>query len=150
MNFDAVNPNIVTGGAVVLGSLVGALASLASTWFTLRYQGRRDHLARQISRREALYSNFVSEAARMYSDALVHTMDAPQSMATLWGLLAHIRLSGSQTVLDAAERIATAIIEQYRAPNLTAEEIRDRFLTNGDPLKEFSLAGRMELEEMDR
>lgn len=150
MDIDNVHPSIVTAGAVVLGSLVGALASLASTWSTLKYQGRRDNLARQITRREALYSSFVNEAARMYSDALVRTLENPQSMATLWGLLACIRLGGSDAVLVAAEKVANAIIEQYRAPSLNVDDIRDLFLMNGDPLKEFSLACRKELDEMDR
>ncbi len=148
MNFETINSNIVTGLAALMGSLVGALASLASTWFTLRYQGRRDNLARRMNRCECLYSDFVGEAARMYSDALVQTLCAPQAMATLWGLLARIRLTGSQTVLEAAEKITKAIGEQYRAPNLSADQIRERFLTSGDPLNEFSLACRAELEEM--
>ncbi|MBE7157572.1 MAG: hypothetical protein INR62_03910 [Rhodospirillales bacterium] len=64
-----IDSSIVIAAAAVMGSLVGGLASLSSTWFTQHYQGRRDYLACQIARRESLYADFISEAAQLYSTA---------------------------------------------------------------------------------
>jgi hypothetical protein len=45
-------------------SLAGALSSAIGTWITANHQNRRDLLANQIARREALYSDFIEENAR--------------------------------------------------------------------------------------
>ena len=144
----AIDSTIVTAGAAVMGSLVGGLASLASTWFTQRYQGRRDYLARQVARRETLYADFISEAARLYSDALVTHLKQPEDMAKLWSMVARIRLSGSMAVVAEAENILRLIGGQFLSENLTEEQIHGT-AAKEDPLKSFGEACRAELVTID-
>ncbi len=141
--------SIVTAGAALAGSLVGALASLGSTFFTQRTLGRRDHLARQFLRRESLYSDFIIEAARLYSEALSNNLMKAEGMAKIWGLVSRIRLSASEPLVSAAEQVMTAIAEQFVADNLSLAEIRE-LARLGDPLKGFGDAARVELEALDR
>ena len=61
---------LIAGLAAVSGSIVGALGSVVGTWITTRHQDLRDLLAKKIIRREALYSDFITESARLLVDAL--------------------------------------------------------------------------------
>jgi hypothetical protein len=64
------SPGSITALAAIFGSLVGALGSSISTWITQRHQDRRDLLARKVFHREQLYSDFITESARVLVDAL--------------------------------------------------------------------------------
>ena len=66
------NSMMITALAAIAGSLVGALGSAIGTWITARHQDRRDLLGKQIARREALYSDFIGESARLLVDAMQH------------------------------------------------------------------------------
>jgi hypothetical protein len=66
------NPATVTALAAISGSVVGALGYLAASWITQRHQGRHDLLAKDVVRREALYSGFINEAVCLQVDALEH------------------------------------------------------------------------------
>jgi len=66
------NSGMITALAALSGSLVGALGSAVGTWITQRHQDRRDLLGKQIVRREALYSDFIAESARLLVDAMEH------------------------------------------------------------------------------
>ena len=59
------NSGLIAGLAAVSGSIAGALGSVVGTWITTRHQDLRDLLAKKIGRREALYSDFITESARL-------------------------------------------------------------------------------------
>jgi len=63
---------MITAAAAIAGSLGGALGSATGTWITARHQDRRNLLGSQIARREALYSDFIGERARLLVDAMQH------------------------------------------------------------------------------
>ena len=118
---------------------------------TQRYHDRRDLLANQISRREALYSDFISESARILIDALESNVIDPKNLIPAYALLSRIRLCSPPRVLRAAEEgVLKHIIETYSKPNLTPEQIRDETLHGVDPLKNFSEICRSELELVQR
>jgi hypothetical protein len=77
---------LITAFAVVLGSLVGALGSAAGTWITQRHQDRRDLLGTKVISREALYSDFIAESARLLVDALEHNVSDPQKLIPVYAL----------------------------------------------------------------
>jgi hypothetical protein len=58
-------PASISALAAIFGSLSGALASSVSTWIRQEHQNRRDILWKRIFYREQLYSDFISESARM-------------------------------------------------------------------------------------
>jgi len=144
------NSGTIAAFAAVFGSIVGALASAVGTWITQRHQDRRDLLGKKIVRREALYSDFIAESARLLVDALEHNINDPQKLIPLYALLSRIRLSSSSQVLDTAEEVTIGILATYPKPNLTPEQIHSRAVSGEDPLKQFSNICRIELESLQR
>jgi hypothetical protein len=55
--------SLATGMVAVFGSIVGAFASIASTWMTQEKQRIRERAHEELQRRETLYSDFMTETA---------------------------------------------------------------------------------------
>jgi hypothetical protein len=144
------NPVMITALAAIAGSLVGAFGSAVGTWITARHQDRRDLLGKQIARREALYSDFIGESARLLVDAMQHNASDLQKLLPLYGLMGRIRLSSSGHVLQEAEEVVKTIANTYPQPNLTPEQIESRAVNGRDPLRSFSDACRTELDSLQR
>ena len=144
------NPGLIAGLAAVSGSIVGAFGSVVGTWITTRHQDLRDLLAKTIVRREALYSDFIAEGARLLVDALEHNTSDPQKLIPAYALLSRIRLSSSSSVLNSAEEVIRMILTTYPQPNLTADQIQFRAVNGEDPLRQFSNTCRIELESLQR
>ncbi len=140
---------VVTATAAALGSLVGATASIATTWITQRTQAIRAHSEWKLREREALYKEFITEASRLAVDALAHCLERPDQIVALYGLLSRIRLISGEEVLRQGEACCRRILGLYGRPNLTTDEIRAAAETDDldgiDPLKDFSTACRKEL-----
>ncbi len=140
---------VVTAMAAALGSLVGATASIATTWITQRTQTIRANSEWKLRERESLYKEFITEASRLTIDALAHSLEEPNQLIALYGILSSIRLMSGEEVLRHGEACCHRIMELYGRPNLTTDQIRaaaeSRDLDDIDPLKEFSAACRKEL-----
>src|SRR6476659_1227837 len=135
--------------SAVMGSLVGGLTSFLTTYANQRNQNRRDFFSKQISHRETLYTEFINEAARLSVESLDSQMEKASGLVTIYALHNRIRLNASEEVVQAAEHTIANIVESYKRPNLTAEEIRGGgFLDIDDPLKEFGVACRKELSKL--
>src|SRR5438874_7962796 len=104
---------VVTAMAAAAGSLVGATASIATTWITQRTQTVRANLEWKLRERESLYTEFISEASRLAVDAMLHSLQRPDQLAALYGILSRIRLISSNAVLATAEACARRIVELY-------------------------------------
>ena len=140
---------VVTALAAALGSLVGATASIGTTWLSQRRQSIRATAELKLRERESLYKEFIMEASRLFGDAMVNSLDRPDQLVALYGILSRIRLISGDDVLSKAMGCCHRIVGLYRRPNMTAEQIRAAFEANEfDPLKEFSAACRMELLAM--
>ena len=144
------NSGLIAGIAAISGSIVGAFGSVVGTWITTRHQDLRDLLAKTMVRREALYSDFIAESARLLVDALEHNTSDPQKLIPAYALLSRIRLSSSWSVLAKAEEVIKIILNTYPEPNLTAEQIQFRAVNGEDPLRQFSNTCRTELESMQK
>jgi hypothetical protein len=140
---------VVTALAAALGSLVGATASIGTTWISQRRQSIRATAEWKLRERESLYKEFIMEASRLFGDAMVKSLERPDQLVGLYGILSRIRLISGDEVLSKAVGCCHRIVELYRRPNMTAEQIRAAFEANEfDPLKEFSAACRAELLAM--
>jgi hypothetical protein len=146
----ATNPVVITALAAIAGSLVGALGSAAGTWITARHQDRRLLLGKEIARREALYSDFLGESARLLVDAMQHNNGDLQKLVPVYALMSRIRLSSSQAVLQEGDLLIQTILKTYPQPNLTDEQIEAQALNGHDPLRQFSEICRTELEALRR
>src|SRR5271166_1570242 len=128
---------LITASAAALGSLVGAAASIGTTWMAQRTETLRGYNEWKLREREALYGEFITEASRLAVDALVNSLDRPDKFVALYGILGRIRLMSGDNVLHEAEACLRRIVDLYQKPNLTSDQIRSAFESdNLDPLKE--------------
>jgi hypothetical protein len=136
----------VTALAAALGSVIGASASIVTTWIAQRTQTIREHLEWKLRERESLYKEFITEASLLAVDSLTHSLERPDQLGALYGILSCIRLVAGDEVLGKAEDCCHRILERYRQPNMTAVQIHVAYESNEiDPLKDFSAACRAEL-----
>jgi hypothetical protein len=140
---------IITAIAASCGSLVGAAATIVTTWITQRTQTLRAEREVKVRDREALYGEFITEASRLIVDAASHSLEKPETFVKLYGILGRIRLVATDPALAAAEACCRQIGDLYARPNMTVEQIRvalerDRL----DPIRDFSVVCRKELLEI--
>ena len=143
------NSTIITAIAAACGSLMGAAATIVTTWITQRTQTVRNEREAKLRDREALYGEFITEASRLTIEALSHSLEKPDTFVTLYGILGRIRLVASDRVLAAADVCCRQLLDLYAKPNLTVEQIRVAFERDQlDPIRDFSVACRKELLEI--
>jgi hypothetical protein len=77
---------------------------------------------------------------------MLHSMERPEQLVSLYGILSRIRLISGPEVLREAEDCVRQILDLYQRPNLTEDQFRTSLEAHEfDPLKEFSAACRTEL-----
>jgi hypothetical protein len=106
------------------GAIVGGLASFSTTWLTQSAQLRERRREVERNRREQLFDSFITEATRLYGDALSHEKDDVADLVLLYAIVGRMRLTTSRTVVEAAERVLDVIVDTYLAPNRTLHELR--------------------------
>ena len=116
----------ISAFSALAGSAIGALSSLATTWLTQNAQHRLAHLNQQRAKREVLYSEFIDEASRLFTDALSHEMEDLSKLVHLYSIQNKIRLFASTEIVARAMEVMDAIIAAYYAPSrkfTSAEDI---------------------------
>jgi hypothetical protein len=132
--------------SAVLGSMVGGSATVATGWITQRTLNKRELVRIEMRRRQMLYGQFIGECAKLMVDAFMHTLEKPETLLTVYALLNRIRLCAGPAVLCEAEKLISRITDQYFAKNLDLDQMRALATAgDGDPLKGFSEACRLEL-----
>jgi len=146
-----VDSTLATAIAAGLGSLVGAAASISTTWITQRTQSIQSHAEWKLRERQSMYKQFITEASRLAVDALTHSLERPDQIIALYGVLSSIRLMSCHEVVRQGEACCRRIIELYGQPNLTNDQVRAALAGSAvdqlDPLREFSSACRIELRD---
>ena len=134
--------SIITALAAAGGSIVGAAASLGTTWINQHKQTVRELTQASRREREALWE-FITEASRRRCRLPLLSLE---KLVTMYAILGRIRLISSEGVLAEAEASCQRIVELYARPNISVEQIDGSFdPDNLDPLKTFSSACRAEL-----
>ena len=83
-------------------------------------------------------------------DAMQNKFEDPSKLTPIYALISRIRLGSPTNVVESAERVARTILITYSKPNLTAEEIQSGIGKTDDPLREFGIICRHELESLRR
>jgi hypothetical protein len=136
----------ITATAAVLGSLVGAAASIITTLITQRTLTARAQIDGKLRDLEALYGEFITEASRLTMEAMSHSLEQPETFVKLYGIVGRIRLVATDSILAAAEACCGRIVDLYSKPNMTIEQIRVAIEQERlDPLRDFSAVCRTEL-----
>src|SRR5262245_11204140 len=110
--------------SAAIGSLIGASASIGTTWIAQRTQTDRANIEWRRRELESLYNELFTETSRLAVDAHIHSLEGVQQLATLYGLLNRIRVISSDEVLAKAEECCRRIVEIYWPPNNTLDEFR--------------------------
>jgi hypothetical protein len=131
--------------AALAGSAVGALASFATTWLTLHSHERAERFAQAMTRREHLYGEFIEEASKLFTDAIIHQLEDPSKSVRLYALVGNLRLCASPEVIVKAEEVMRLILEIYNRPNIDFRNLAARDENETDLLREFSEACREHL-----
>jgi hypothetical protein len=133
--------------AALAGSLIGGCSSVAAAFIGQRVQARWRRLGAELEERERLYGLFIEEAVRLFIDSIQQSHNDPVKIMRLYSKVARIRLTSSNQVLQAAEKIAKKVLESYEQPPDNPVNVLARF-ANGqdslDPLREFAEACREE------
>ena len=145
------NPAAISALAVLGGSSVGALAPVLSNYVLQRSVTRRDLINKEIADQQKLFSDFITEAARLHAEAMTQSIFQLSELAGLYALVSRIRLGSSEAVVDAAEEMMRAIVRRYGEENVTLEDLRTAALSSQvDPLNRFSNACRRDLRILAR
>jgi hypothetical protein len=142
---------ILSATAALVGSLIGAISTLAASWLTLRGRLRAQALVEEAAKREALYAKFIIEATRRLSEAWSHQAESPEVLAGLYSAHQRMRLTSSDEVIRVADHVIRLVIQAYAAPDKTFDELRQRIASSDeqwDPLRGFAEACRAELRAL--
>ena len=133
--------------SALAGSVVGGLTAGVTTWLSQRVQARAGQLAREMSRRDDLYKDFIVAASKVYGDAILSDQPQIQDLLALYAMISRMRLMSLPRTVACAEKIVQTTLSTYFAPNKTIRELHDlsRSGVAVDPLKDFSEAAREEL-----
>jgi hypothetical protein len=135
----------ITAIAALAGSAIGALASFATTWLTQHSQERAQRFAQAMTRREHLYTEFIEEASKLFTDALTHQLEEPSKFVRLYALVGNLRLCAAANVIVKAQEVMRQIVETYNLPNMDFRNLEDRQEYEPDVLRAFSEACREDL-----
>ena len=111
--------------AALGGSVVGGLTSGITTLLSQRAQARAGQLAREMSRRDDLYKEFIVAASKAYSDAILSNEPQLQELVALSALVSRMRVVSSPRTVACAEKIMDVTIGTYFAPNKTIRELHE-------------------------
>jgi hypothetical protein len=142
----ALDPAYISAFSALAGALIGSLASFSTSWVTQRTQIRHTQSEAERARLEALYSEFITESARLLGDALSNQKDDIADMVGLYALVGRMRLVSSPAVVAAADQIIIGIITTYQGPNLALHEMHE-YVREGrmNYLVQFGEAARADL-----
>ena len=145
-----IDPPIVSALSALVGALIGGGASVTAAIYTQRYQDRLQRVAREATKREAVYADFIMHASKLLLNAQVHegiTLNGDEQY--LVGLANRMRLFAPPNVIDEAETVIRMLIEISLKPSVDLRKLAMEELAinpNADLLLPFSLACRADLD----
>ena len=144
-----IDPAVLSALSALLGALIGGGASLAAAIYTQRYQDRLQRVARETTKRESVYAEFIMAASKLLLDAYVTEGFALRGdEQRLIGLANRMRLFAPGNVIDEAERVIRGIVEISLQPSVDLRKLTVAELSNDreyDLVLPFSLACRADL-----
>ena len=124
MNID---PALLSAMSALVGALIGGGASLTAAVYTQRHQDRLQRVARETTKREQVYADFIMDASKLLLNAYVHeelTLSVDEQH--LVGLANRMRLFAPPTVIHEAEAVIKGLIEILLKPSISTSKTCDR------------------------
>jgi hypothetical protein len=146
-----IDPALLSALSALIGALMGGTASLVGAIYTQRKQDRLQRIAREATKREQVYADFIMSASKLLLDAYVHdgiTLNADDQH--LVGLLNRMRLFAPPNVTNEAEAVIRGLIEISLKPSVDFQKVAEKLSNNQqhDLLLPFSLACRADLDNV--
>jgi hypothetical protein len=150
----AIDPTLLSPVSALLGTLVGACASLLGAIYTQRSRDRVQRVASEIAKRETVYADFVMSASNLLLIAYTHDeLVLSGDEQRMIGLINRMRLFAPTDVVDAAEAVLRAIVEISLKPSIELRQLAKEALSKSldpDPLLAFSSICRADLDNLHR
>jgi hypothetical protein len=136
----------ISAVSALAGSIVGGLTSGMTGWLSQRSQARAEQITHDRVRRQELYKDFILEASKVYTDAMMSNEPNIPVLIALYGMISRMRIMSSSAIVACAERVLVETMNAYSQPNQTLPELAEllRSGTALDPLKDFAEAVRVE------
>jgi hypothetical protein len=150
------DPAILGPLAALAGALIGGGASLAVAAYTQRMQERLQRIAHEITKREAVYTDFMMHTSNLLLRAHLEEQDKlvlGEAEQRAIGLVNRMRLFASPEVVKEADAVLKAIIEVYLRPGMTFGQLAREALSHApdpDPFLRFCQVCRSELDDVRR
>lgn len=138
----------------LVGALIGGGASLGVAMYNQHSEKRLQRVAKEITKREMVYSDFLESASKLLLSA--YTIDEivlGGDEQHLIGLIHRMRLFAPQEVVAAAEAVLRAIVEISLQPSIELRQLAMESLSKTpepDPFLRFSLICRSDLDNVHR
>ncbi|MBV8870304.1 MAG: hypothetical protein JOY65_12955 [Acetobacteraceae bacterium] len=149
-----INPNLLGPVSALFGALIGSAASLIAAIYTQRSQDRIQDVAREITKRETVYADFIMTGSNLLLNAYLQERIALSGdEQRLIGLMNRMRLFAPPDVVDEAEAVLKAIIEILLKPRVDLNQLARAVLSKSqdpDPFLTFSLVCRTDLDNVRR
>jgi hypothetical protein len=141
------SPAYLSAVAALVGTFVGGITSIATSWLGQQRQTKEQRRAREKDELEALYKQFIQDASKLYIDALEHNTTEIPKLVDIYSTLNRMRVLSSPKVIAAAENALRVIMDTYAKENATFSGIR-QLIDHGfpDPLRGFSEACHEQLK----
>lgn len=139
---------ILSASAGLVGSLIGGVSTFAVTQHRLLGKQTR---AQHAMLRQVLYSDFIIEASKRFTEARNHQAEGPEVIAGLFSAVGRMRLVSSGRITKLAEEVIQRVVSAYTDPNRTFDEFKQRVLQGrerADPLRVFTEPCRDELNTL--
>lgn len=144
----AMDSATISAVSALAGSAIGALASVATSWFTQHSKSQSQRLNQEAARRERLFSEFVEQASQSYADGMIQNdLDDPAKLVPLYASISKLRLFATPETVHSAEAVLDSVLQTYRTPN-SALAARTSDVSAHDILRTFSDSCRTELEHL--
>jgi len=147
-----IDPALLSALSALIGALTGGTASLVAAIYTQRYQDRLQRVAREATKREQVYADFIMSASKLLLDAYVHDgITLTGDDQHLVGLLNRMRLFAPPNVINEAEAVIRGLIEVSLEPSVEFRKLAMARLSKDrqpDLLLPFSLACRADLDNV--
>jgi len=146
------DPSVIAATSGLVGSIVGALASLGTTFMTQRLQARRERVSLDLAKREELYGEFIEQVTPLFVDSVESTEFDPPKILRLSSVLGRIRLVASDEVLRQAEEVFANLLKWYSNPVQEIRAVMEQAARHevSDPIQLFTQACRRERGELLR
>src|ERR1700676_459373 len=88
--------------AALVGTFVGGITSIATSWLGQQRQTKEQRRAREKDELQALYKQFIEDASKLYVDALEHTTTELSKLVDIYTTINRMRVLSPPSVVAEA------------------------------------------------